>query len=293
MLHLFNSCYVFPYALFDPSVEYVIVGENYDTFASNVENSFYYNNVNVKQCYGRFATYEDLINSNVFFPYCNHKEKFRIYCDDETMMKFFTAKIKTHVYKFDESLFFDLSKLFGVRLKAKSKNMDSTNKEALNLLADKFINLNTVPNVSKFDFDQYWVWENAGIEWKLANRKCDVPNNYSSVLTDLVNRYVYSFYNHARENYLSRKEGGWATDKNNEQFRTVVSMKDLYMEMRKEIPLHTDPLLLQFFEEGITEQLINDPRFLMLLRSDKIDIWLIRWLMSLPENKIKQLELIA
>ena len=71
----------------------------------------------------------------------------------------------------------------------------------------------------------------------------DVPNNYSSVLTDLVNRYAYSFYNHARENYLSRKEGGWATDKNNEQFRTVVSMKDLYMEMRKEIPLHTDPLL--------------------------------------------------
>ena len=70
-------------------------------------------------------------------------------------------------------------------------------------------------------------------------------------------------------------------------------MKELYMEMRKEIALFTDPLILQFFETGITEELLNDPKFLLLLSSDKVDTWLIRWLMKLPQSKITQLGLIA
>ena len=293
MLHLYNSCYVYPDALFDPSTDYIVVGQKHAILGAQVENSFYYNNVMVKQCFARFATYEDFIKSNLVLPSCSNKEKFIIYCDDESFIKFFTAKIKTHIFNFDENLFFELVKLFGVRLKIKANLIDSSNKEIINQLGDKFISLDTIPSVNKFPLDQYWVWENAGIEWKIANRKCGVPNHYDTKLEELINRYVYSFFDEAQASYLSRNDDGWATDPYNQQFRTVISMKDLYMEMRKELALFTDPLILQFFETGVTEELINDPKFLLLVSNDKVDIWLLRWLMKLPQSKITQLDLIA
>jgi len=293
MLHLYNSCYVYPDAMFDPSTDYIVVGQKHAILGSQVENSFYYNNVSVKHCFGRFATYEDFIKSNLVEPVCSNKEKFIIYCDDETLVKFFTAKIKSHIFNFDESLFLEFAKLFGVRLKIKSKLIDSTNKQIISDLGDKFIALSASSSVDKFPMSQYWIWENAGIEWKIANRKCVVPNNYDSVLTSLINRYVYSFFDDAKQCYLSRKEDGWATDPFNQQFRTVISMKDLYMEMRKDRSIFTDSLILQFFESGVTEELINDPKFLLLLSSDKVDTWLLRWLLKLPQSKITDLDLIA
>ena len=293
MLHLYNSCYVYPDAMFDPSTDYIVVGQKHSILGAQVENSFYYNNVSVKQCFGRFATYEDFINSNLVEPVCSNKEKFIIYCDDETLVKFFTAKIKSHIFNFDESLFLEFAKLFGVRLKLKSKLIDSTNKQIISDLGDKFIALTSSASVGKFPMSEYWTWENAGIEWKIANRKCGVPNNYDGILTSLINRYVYSFFGDARQCYLSRKEDGWATDPFNQQFRTVISMKDLYMEMRKDRSIFTDSLILQFFEDGVTEELINDPKFLLLLSSDKVDTWLLRWLLKLPQSKITNLGLIA
>ena len=280
--------------MFDPSAsDYLVVGEKHIILGAQVEHSFYYNNVAVKQCIGRFATYEDFIKSNLVEPVCSNKEKFIIYCDDETLVKFFTAKIKSHIFNFDESLFLELAKLFGVRLKIKSKLIDSSNKQIISDLGDKFIALSESSSVDKFPMSKYWTWENAGIEWKIANRKCGVPNNYDGILTSLINRYVYSFFKTARENYLSRKDGGWAIEPHNQQFRTVVSMEQLYMEMRKELALFTDPLILQFFETGITEELLNNPKFLLLLSNDKVDTWLIRWLMKLPQSKITELGLIA
>ena len=294
MLHLYNSCYVYPDALFDPSTNYIVVGQKHDILGAQLENSFYYNNVNIKQCFARFATYEDFISSNLLLPAFSNKEKFIIYCDDESLIKFFTAKLKTHIFNFDTDLYFELAKLFGVRLKIKSKLIDSTNKEIISSLGDKFINLDNILSVGKFPIDQYWIWENSGIEWKIANRKCGVPNNHINVLTNLVNSYIYSFFDEARENHLSRKTDGWALDTNNQQLRTVVSIKDLYMEMRKELALFTDPLILQFLDTGITEEFLTDPKFLLLLNlNDKIDIWLIRKLLQLPQNKITQLGLIA
>jgi hypothetical protein len=279
--------------MFDPSTDYIVVGQKYNILGVQVENSFYYNNVAVKQCFGRFATYEDFIKSNLVEPVCSNKEKFIIYCDDETLVKFFTAKIKSHIFNFDESLFLELAKLFGVRLKIKSKLIDSSNKQIISDLGDKFIALNKSSSVDKFPMSQYWTWENAGIEWKIVNRKCGVPNNYDGILTSLINRYVYSFFDDAKKCYLSRKEDGWATDPFNHQFRTVISIKDLYMEMRKELSIFTDPLILQFFDTGVTEELINDPKFLLLLSSDKVDTWLLRWLLKLPQSKITDLDLIA
>ena len=293
MLHLYNSCYVCPDAMFDPSTDYIVVGQKHNILGVQVENSFYYNNVSVKQCFGRFATYEDFIKSNLVEPVCSNKEKFIIYCDDDTIVKFFTAKIKSHIFNFDESLFLELATLFGIRLKIKSKLIDSTNKQIISDLGDKFIALRTSSSVDKFPMSQYWIWENAGIEWKIANRKCGVPNNYDSILTSLINRYVYSFFGDVRQCYLSRKEDGWATDPFNQQFRTVISMKDLYMEMRKDRSIFTDSLILQFFETGVTEELINDPKFLLLLSSNKVDTWLLRWLLKLPQSKITDLDLIA
>jgi hypothetical protein len=140
---------------------------------------------------------------------------------------------------------------------------------------------------------QYWIWENAGVEWKIANRKCGVPNKHIEIATDLVNRYVYSFFDEAKECYFSRKDDGWAADINNQEFRTVISMKDLYIEMRKELALFTDPLILQFFETGVTEELLKDPQFLLLVSNDKVDTWLLRYLLKLPQSKITDLGLIA
>jgi hypothetical protein len=279
--------------MFDPSTDYIVVGQKHNILGVQVENSFYYNNVAVKQCFGRFATYEDFIKSNLVEPVCSNKEKFIIYCDDETLVKFFTAKIKSHIFNFDESLFLEFAKLFGVRLKIKSKLVDSSNKQIISDLGDKFIALNKSSSVDKFPMSQYWTWENAGIEWKIANRKCGVPNNYDGILTSLINRYVYSFFDDAKKCYLSRKEDGWATNPFNQEFRTVISIKDLYMEMRKELSIFTDPLILQFFDTGVTEELINDPKFLLLLSSDKVDAWLLRWLLKLPQSKITDLDLIA
>jgi hypothetical protein len=293
MLHLYNSCYVYPDAMFDPSTDYIVVGQKHNILGVQVENSFYYNNVAVKQCFGRFATYEDFIKSNLVEPVCSNKEKFIIYCDDETLVKFFTAKIKSHIFNFDESLFLEFAKLFGIRLKIKSKLIDSSNKQIISDLGDRFIALTKSSSVDKFPMSQFWTWENAGIEWKIANRKCGVPNNYDGILTSLINRYVYSFFDDAQKCYLSRKEDGWATNPFNQEFRTVISIKDLYMEMRKELSIFTDPLILQFFETGVTEELINDPKFLLLLSSDKVDTWLLRWLLKLPQSKITDLGLIA
>jgi hypothetical protein len=279
--------------MFDPSTDYVVVGQKHIILGAQVENSFYYNNVAIKQCFGRFATYEDFIKSNLVEPVCSNKEKFIIYCDDETLVKFFTAKIKSHIFNFDESLFLELAKLFGVRLKIKSKLIDSSNKQIISDLGNKFIALTQSSSVDKFPMSQYWTWENAGIEWKIANRKCGVPNKHIDITTDLINRYAYSFFDEAKTSYLSRKDGGWATDPFNQQFRTVISMKDLYMEMRKDRSIFTDSLILQFFESGVTEELINDPKFLLLLSSDKVDTWLLRWLLKLPQSKITNLGLIA
>jgi hypothetical protein len=293
MLHLYNSCYVYPDALFDPSTDYIVVGKNHKFVGAQVENSFYYNNVMVKQCFARFATYEDFIKTNLVEPVCSNKEKFIIYCDDETLIKFFTAKIKSHIFNFDESLFLELAKLFGVRLKIKSKLIDSTNNQLINDLGNKFIALTSAPAVNKFPMSEYWTWENAGIEWKIVNRKCGVPNKHIDIAKDLINRNVYSFFDEAQASYLSRKENGWATDPLNQQFRTVISMKELYMEMRKELALFTDSLILEFFETGVTEELLKDPQFLLLVSNDKVDTWLLRWLLKLPQSTITNLRLIA
>jgi hypothetical protein len=270
-----------------------VVGQKHKILGAQVENSFYYNNVFVKQCFARFATYEDFIKSNLVEPLCSNKEKFIIYCDDESLVKFFTAKIKSHIFNFDEVLFLELAKLFGVRLKMKSKLIDSANKQIISDLGDKFITLTQSSSVGKFPMSQYWIWENAGIEWKIANRNCGVPNKHIDIVTDLINRYVYSFFDEAQASYLSRKENGWAADPFNQQFRTVISMKELYSEMRKELALFTDPLILQFFETGVTEELLKDSQFLLLVSNDKVDTWLLRWLLKLPQSKITDLDLIA
>lgn len=300
MLHLFNSCYVYPDILFDPSSNYIIIGKNHSIYGAQIEESFYYNNVTLKTCFGLFATYEDFINSNMVEPAFNHKDKMIIYCDDDTIVKFFTAKIKTHIFNFDQELYFNLCKLFAVRLKIRSKLLEPVISTNIQGLSDRFKNISTVPTTAKFNLDQYWVWENAGIEWKYANRKCGVFNNCNNIISNLINRCVYSHFQEAKACYLSRKEaeGSWATDANNQQFKTVVSMKELYKEMRKELALFTDPLILQFYETGVTEELLTNPKFLLLISSnanmgDKVDTWMIRWFMKMPHKNITELGLIA
>jgi hypothetical protein len=69
------------------------------------------------------------------------------------------------------------------------------------------------------------------------------------------------------------------------------------MEMRKEFNTFTDPTILRYYELGARE-LVKDPLFLLLLSAnknmgDKVDIWLLRWMLNLPKEQINQLGIIT
>mgnify|MGYP003704721925 FL=1 len=72
-------------------------------------------------------------------------------------------------------------------------------------------------------------------------------------------------------------------------------MKDLYSNIRKEIAIFFDRLILDFYENG---NISNGPEFLLLISGNKhlpdaIDIWLLRWVMKMSPEQIKQLDIQA
>jgi hypothetical protein len=292
MLHLFNSCYVYPIDLFDPTKNYIVVGED-QTNIPTVRNSFYYNNSYPKDAFERFESFESFASSILLEPAINNKDLFVIYANNDNFIKFFTAKLKTQVQYLTKDFFLDAAKLFAVRLTIRAKLIDSEEiRNSLKTLADMFLALEDIPNVDKFNVSPNWVRYNAGIEWKLAAK------DYSTI-ENVVNHYVYSFFQEAKAKYLSRKDpsNSWATDIKNQRFHTVVSMKDLYMEMRKEFNTFTDPTILKYYDNKI-EEMVKDPLFLLLLSSnknmgDKIDIWLLRWLQKMSQEQINQMGLLT
>jgi len=292
MLHLFNSCYVYPVDLFDPTKNYLVVGEDH-TNKPTLTNSFYYNNSVPKDAFERFECFENFASSNLLEPVLNNKDLFVIYADNKNFIKFFTAKLKTQVQCLTKEFFLDAAKLFAVRLTTRAKLIQSESiRTNIKVLADMFMALEDVPDVDKFNVSSNWVRYNAGIEWKLASE------DYSTI-DNVVNHYVYSFFEEARAKYLSRKYhvNSWAVDPNNKKFGTVVSMKLLYMEMRKEFNTFTDPTILKYYENDIRE-MVKDPLFLLLLSAnknmgDKVDIWLLIWLLKIPKEQINQMGILT
>jgi len=290
MLHLFNSCYVYPDFLFDPTNNHLVVGEEHLNRPS-VRNSFYYNNSDPKDAFDRMDSFETFVNSNWFEPLVNNKEKFIIYSDADNFVKFYTAKMKSHVQNLTKEFFLETAKLFAVKLKTRAKLLNTEDAQTkLNALADRFLELEDIPEVEKFNLPNWWVMNNAGIEWKYA------IGDYFN-MSEIIDRNIYSYFGEARARFLSRKDGAgsWATDPNNQRFSTVVSIKDLYMEMRKNISIFTDALILEYFE---SQDIYKDPKFLLLLASnkdmgDKIDIWLMRLFMKMSEEQIKELGILG
>jgi hypothetical protein len=159
--------------------------------------------------------------------------------------------------------------------------------------SNSLYNLTEIPDVSPFDLSNEWIVNNAGIEWKLINGKTDT-------LSNLINRFIYSYFIEARAIFLSRKtaENSWALDTNNQQYDTVLSIKDLYMEMRKEICVNTDSIILDYLNSTNLSEFIKDPKFLVLLSSNgnlenKVNIWLLRWLMKLNTAQIQNLGIVS
>jgi hypothetical protein len=292
MLHLFNSCYVYPVHLFDPTNNYLMVGKD-QLIKPSIVNSFFYNNSSPKDAFERYESFEKFSEGNLVEPCINAKTTFIIYADNDEFIKFFTSKLKTQVSRLTQEFFLDAAKLFAVRLNIRAKLIpDESIRNNIKTLADMFMTLDKIPDTKKLNISENWIRYNAGIEWKLANE------DYSTV-DDIVNRYVYSFFPEASAKYLSRKdpEGSWVVNKNNQRFQDVVSMKDLYMEMRKEFNTFTDPTILRYYELGARE-LVKDPLFLLLLSAnknmgDKVDIWLLRWMLNLPKEQINQLGIIT
>jgi hypothetical protein len=291
MLHLFNSCYVQPFILFDPTNNHLVVGEEYIN-RPIINNSFYYTNSFPKDAFDRLDSFETFASSNWLEPVLHNKDKIIIYTDNDNFIKFFTAKLKTQVKNLSKEFFLTSAKLFAVKLKTRAKLLATDDaKEILNSLAEQFLALDDIPAVDKFNLTEDWVTKNAGIEWQFAN---GIYNN----LNDIIDRNIYSYFGEAKANYLSRKEpaGSWATNPNNQQYRTVNSIADLYMEMRKDICIFTDSLILDYFSDNI--KMFKDPKVLLLIASnkdmgDKIDIWLMRWFMKMSQEQIKELGILA
>jgi len=291
MLHLFNSCYVQPFVLFDPTNNHLVVGEEYIN-RPVINTSFYYNNSFPIDAFDRLDSFETFANCNWLEPLLCNKDRVIIYTDDVNFINFFTAKLKTQVKNLTKDFFLLNAKLFAVKLKTRAKLLATNDaKESFNNLADKFLALEDIPAVNKFNLTEDWVTANAGIEWKYANGIYDNLN-------DIIDRNIYSYFGEAKAKYLSRKEpeGSWATDLDNQQYRTVKSISDVYMEMRKDISIFTDTIILEYFLDNV--KAFNNPNVLLLLASnkdmgDKIDIWLIRWFMKMTQEQIKELGILA
>jgi len=294
MLHLFNSCYAYPEVLFDPTCSYVVLGENYEAIGAGVTNSFYHSTTLTHSAVGRFRTLEDFLKTNLFEQAINNKERFVIYCDDVEFVKLHAAFLKTQLSNLNPGFYLQTCRLFYLRLKTRAKLIpfDSV-KVRINELASNFLNASTLPSIDRLPVTEEWVKNNSGVEWKLALGKTDK-------VEDIVNRYVYSYYDEAKAKFLSRKDsaGSWVENKANENYNTVVSFKELYSEIRKELAMFTDPLVLDFYENKDAAALLNNPKFLTLLTSnknmaDKIDIWLLRWCMTMPKEALNQLGILA
>jgi hypothetical protein len=294
MLHLFNSCYAYPEVLFDPTCSYVVLGENYEAIGAGVTNSFYHSNTVTHEAIGRYRTLEDFVKTNIFEQAVNNKEKFIIYCDDLEYIKLYTAFLKTQVSNINPGFYLQTCRLEYRRLKTRSKLIDFDSiKIRLDELATEFLTIADMPNVDKLPLSDEWVKNNSGVEWKLAVGK-------SEYVEGIVNRYVYSFADEAKAKFLSRKDpaGSWVELSSNKQYNTVESFKDLYMEIRKEVALFTDKLILDFYESKNSSVILQDPKFLMLLTSnknmaDKVNIWLLRWCMTMPKSSLTNLGILA
>lgn len=294
MLHLFNSCYVYPQVLFDPTCSYVILGKDYKEFGLNIDKSFYHSKTLVHDAVGRFRTLEDFLQTNIFEQAINNKEKFIIYCDDDELIKLYTAFMKSQVSNIDAGFFLQSCRLFYLKLKTRAKLIKFESiRTSVNELANKFLNISAMPTGDKLPIDAEWIKCNSGIEWKLAVGKTDN-------VEDLINRYVYSYVDEAKAKFLSRKDpsGSWVENTVNNNYNTVLSFSDLYNEIRKEVSMFTDPMVLEFYKTKDASVVLNNPKFLMLFTAnknmgDKVNIWLLRWCMTLPKDYLNKLGILA
>jgi hypothetical protein len=294
MLHLFNSCYVYPDFLFRPDADYVIIGENHLSYGGNLDNSFYYTYQNKKVCLGKFSTYEEFIGSGLFQTVLNKDTKTVIFSDTKELIKLYTGFLQCHVKNLTEEFYLNAIKLFAIKVGVRSESyIYSKKSDELNQLQKDLIKVTKLDKVKDFPLDKEWVISNANIEWKLMNGN-------ESVVKSSIDKFVYSFFDEARVKFLSRKspEGTWVSDQKNYSFDTVVSMKELYLNIRKEIAIFVDTLILDYYENGNSSNLIKDPKFLLLISGNKhlpdvIDIWLLRWVMKMTPEQIKQLDIQA
>jgi len=293
MLHLFNSTYVYPDIVFNPTDDYIVVGKNYKVYGANVENSFYYAHTSKGECLGRFENYKAFIESGLLKNVVKRTTKVVIYSDSEEYPSFFAGLLKTQMKQLTKEFFLDASKIESIRMKTRTKIIKSdVVKAEFNKIANVLFNLEEIPLVLNFRLDETWVIDNAGVEFKLMVGK-------TGNVKDLVDRYVYSHFDEARVKFLSRKEAaGWVINESNFNYETVSSMEHLYDEMRKEVTLFTDTLIKNYYDTNDVTALIKDPQFLLLLSAnknmpDKINIWLLRLVMKMTTPQIQSLGILA
>ena len=82
-------------------------------------------------------------------------------------------------------------------------------------------------------------------------------------------------------------------------FNTVKSMKTLYENIRQEVVIITDKLIMDYYSKNYDlGLLVHKPEFLLLLASNKetsrkIDIWLLRLLLNKTPKQLAEIGVIA
>jgi len=296
MLHLFNSCYLYPDILFEVSKDFVVVGKNHKICGSNIDNSFYHMNSSLGECFGRYESFEQLQQN---LPnYINSFKRITIFADDEEFIKIYTSFLKTQIKNLSEEFYLQAMKMMAVKLKIRNRSFYSQqSRDAISILVNKLIALNSLPDLPKINVEESWVKQNAGIEWQLVLNKFDKVD-------EIVNRYVYSHFNESKIRFLSRKDSknSWVEKIENQSYDTVTSMPDLYQEMRKEQIIITDKMIMDFYSTKDYTKLVNNPKFLLLLKggqmstknwADKVDIWLLRWMLKMDKKQLLALDILA
>ena len=155
MLHLFNSCYVYPDFLFRPTDDYIIVGENHLSYSGELSSSFYYSYSDKKSCLGKFETYEDFIGSDLFVEVVNKSTKTIIFSDTTSYIKFYTGLLQAHIKNLSQEFYLTAIKLLAVKLGVRANSYIYTqNSDNILNLKNSLLEIGSLERVQDFPLDK-------------------------------------------------------------------------------------------------------------------------------------------
>jgi len=270
MLHLFNSCFVYPDFLINNENLTIIVGENYNKIILETEPL------------GRFETYDDFLNSSIFSFCVNSTEKIIIYSDNKQFLNFLFCFLATNFKQVPEWFLKQFKQIICSKVKHYSRNFNSTIIESK---TEEFISyvLDNENILEAKSFDKEISF--SGLHWKFLKQEYDC-------ISIPINEYVYSYYEEARIKFLMRDSNktSFLIKQKNYNIHTVTDFFKLYKEIRKQVSIFLDPYIYQHYYSKNSQETFFDKRVCLLLDSKRskvkfFDPWLMRMFISMSPEK--------